>query len=371
MSHDSSIAPPDRSFASTSSLVHCSSNESGTVGVVDTRGVIVGIDVGGTSNNTTVLSHGGAFLIDGMLEVPSRVLDGPPGALAALRQAYELGLSTVGRDDTDVLAVGLDTPGPAGATGVLSRKGSTNFAGQDWWGFDIRTALENELGKPVVYSNDGNAAAMYAHYQHFGAVAIDRSSVSAIVGTGLGGGVIHDGRIVIGAAGMGGELGHVHIPAAGIVEPDQPTPVCACGFVSDAESYASLTGIKNNLLPYWLGRYPGHPLHGVDPASAAKQVRSLAEDDRDPMSMAIFEQQARALGHLFTVAANFVDPDAFFVGGGVVETAPWFREWFLDTVRTHTLLRSEQVERTEFELVRDLDKAGARGAALAALRSIG
>jgi glucokinase len=338
---------------------------------VDARTVIVGIDVGGTSDNVTMLTHNGTFLIDRMLEVPSRVLDGPSGALAALRQAYELGLATVGRDHADVVAVGLDTPGPAGATGVLSRKGSTNFSSPDWWAYDIRSALEAELGKPVVYSNDGNAAAMYAHYTHFGPVAIDRSSVSAIVGTGLGGGVIHDGRIVVGAAGMGGELGHVHIPAAGIVEPDQPIPVCACGFVSDVESYASLTGIKNHLLPYWLGRYPDHPLHRVDPASAAKQVRGLAERDHDPMAMAIFEQQAKALGHLFTVAANFIDPDAFFVGGGVVESAPWFRTWFLNTVQAHTTLRVEQAERTEFALVLDLDMAGARGAALAALRTVG
>ena len=338
---------------------------------MDARGVIVGIDVGGTSNNATVIAHDGTFLVDRMLEVPSRVVDGPTAALAALREAYELGLSTVGRVHDDVFAIGLDTPGPAGATGVLSRKGSTNFSSPEWWGYDIRGALEDELGKPVVYSNDGNAAAMYAHYEHFGAVAIDRSSVSAIVGTGLGGGVIHEGRIVVGAAGMGGELGHVHIPAAGIIEADQPIPVCACGFVSDAESYASLTGIKNHLLPYWLTRYPDHHLHGVDSASAAKQVRSLADRDRDPMALAIFEQQAKALGHLFTVAANFSDPDAFFVGGGVVETAAWFRDWFLDTVRAHTTLRSEQIERCEFELVLDLDMAGARGAALAALRTVG
>lgn len=333
--------------------------------------MIVGIDVGGTSDNVTVLAHDGSFLIERLLEVPSRVLDGPAGALSALREAYELGLATVGRDHGDVSAVGLDTPGPAGPTGVLSSRGSTNFSSPEWWGYDIRGALEAELGKPVVYSNDGNAAAMYAHYAHFGPVSIDRSSISAIVGTGLGGGVIHDGRIVVGAAGMGGELGHVHIPAAGIVEPDQPVPVCACGFVSDVESYASLTAIRNHLLPYWLGRYPEHPLHGVDPTAAAKQVRGLAERDHDPMSMAIFEQQAKALGHLFTVAANFTDPDAFFVGGGVVETAPWFRTWFLDTVRAHTTLRTEQAERTEFALVQDLDMAGARGAALAALRTVG
>ena len=201
--------------------------------------VVVGIDVGGTTDNVTVVNREGRFLVDRMLEVPSRVLEGPEGALAALRQVYELGLSTAGVTESDVVAVGLDTPGPASATGVLSARGATNFSGPEWRGYDIRSALEHELGRPVLYSNDGNAAAMYAHYAHFETLGIDRSSISAIVGTGLGGGVIQAGRIVPGSTGMGGELGHVHIPATGVLEPDQPTPVCACGFESDVESYVS------------------------------------------------------------------------------------------------------------------------------------
>ncbi len=336
-----------------------------------TKQLVVGLDVGGTSNNVTVLVSDGRFLIDHLMEVPSRVLEGPPAALDALEQAYRLGLSTVEATPDDVLAVGLDTPGPASATGVISSRGATNFSGPEWRGYDIRTALERRLGRPVAYANDGNAAAMYAHYSHFGAIAPDRSSVSAIVGTGLGGGVIAAGRIIAGGTGMGGELGHVHIPAESIVEDDQPMPSCACGFVSDVESYASLTGIRNNLLPYWLSRYPDHPLVGVDPTEAAKRVRGLAVDERDPMAMAIFRQQAVAIGHLFTIAAHFTDPDAFFVGGGVVEAAPWFRDWFLDTVRRSTSLREEQVEHIEFSLVPHLDMAGARGAALAALSSLG
>ena len=104
-------------------------------------------------------------------------------------------------------AVGLDTPGPASADGVISSKGATNFAQPAWRGFDVRGALEARLGLPVVYNNDGNAAALYAHHVHFGAEAAGHSSVSAIVGTGLGGGVIESGRIVKGAAGMAGELG--------------------------------------------------------------------------------------------------------------------------------------------------------------------
>ena len=332
---------------------------------------MVGLDVGGTTTNVSVVAADGRFLIERMLEVPSRVLDGPDAALAALRSAYEQGLSEIGATDADVLAVGLDTPGPASATGVLSARGSTNFSGPEWHSFDIRGALETRLERPVVYSNDGNAAAMYAHVSHFGPIAADRSSVSAIVGTGLGGGVIAAGRIVAGGSGMGGELGHVHIPSTSILEPDQPTPVCACGFESDAESFASLSGIQRNLLPYWLGRHPGHPLSQLDPADAAKRVRGLAGAERDPMALAIFRQQAEAIGALFTIAANFTDPDAFFLGGGVVESEPWFNEWFLDTVRRSTTLREEQALHTEFAVVRDLDMAGARGAALAALASLG
>jgi predicted NBD/HSP70 family sugar kinase len=77
-----------------------------------------------------------------------------------------------------------------------------------------------------------------------------------------------------------------------------------------------------------------------------------------------------ALGRLFTIAANFIDPSAYFVGGGVVEAVPKFREWFLSQVREHTSLRKEQLEVATFALIPDLDMAGARGAALAALDSL-
>src|SRR5919197_236009 len=95
-----------------------------------------------------------------------------------------------------------------------------------------------------------NAAALYAHHMRFGSQAARHSSISAIVGTGLGGGVIEAGRVVRGAAGQAGELGHVHIPLHGLLEQGQPLPDCNCGFVGDAESIASLTGIERNLLPY-------------------------------------------------------------------------------------------------------------------------
>ena len=328
--------------------------------------VVVGVDNGGTANNGTVLDAAGHFLLDRMAEIPSYVREGPDKAIQALVNSveYVLGLAAVPR--SAVRAVGLDTPGPASANGILSSRGATNFANPEWWGFDIRGALQDRLGLPVIYNNDGNAAALYAHHAKYGGESAQHSSVAAIVGTGLGGGVVEAGKVVSGAAGMAGELGHVPIPMAGLLEEDQPVPQCNCGTDGDVESVASLTGIEKNLLPYWLTRFEGHDLGlGVPLGKAAKLVRRYGEDG-DPLALKIFEQQAMALGRLFTIAANFTDPGVYFVGGGVVEAAPHFRDWFLGRVREHSSLREEQARVAEFALVPDLDMAGARGSAVAA-----
>jgi predicted NBD/HSP70 family sugar kinase len=328
--------------------------------------VVVGLDNGGNKNNATVLDSDGQFLVDCMLETPSRVQEGPAVALEALSESYAAVLARTGIAAGRVKVIGLDTPGPASADGVISSRGSTNFSHPGWRGYDFRAGLEARLGVPVVYNNDGNAAALYAHHVCFGADSGRRSSIAAIVGTGLGGGVIESGHIVKGAAGMAGELGHVHIPMAGLLDEGQPVPQCNCGFAGDAESVASLTGIEKNLLPYWLSRHPEHELAQAGSlAEAAKRVRSFGVKG-DPLARRIFEQQAMALGRLFTIAANFTDPHAYFVGGGVVEAETGFREWFLAKVREHTGLREEQARAARFELVPDLDMAGARGAALAA-----
>ncbi len=327
--------------------------------------VVVGLDNGGTTNNGTVLDSSGRFLLDQMAEVPSNVRDGPDRAIRSLVDSVEQVLGLTGVPITSVRAVGLDTPGPASADGVISSKGATNFGDAGWGGFDIRGALAERLGLPVIYNNDGNAAALYAHHVRFGPDSWRHSSVSAIVGTGLGGGLIEAGRVIKGAAGMAGELGHVPIPLDGLLDAGQPVPACNCGQWGDAESVASLTGIQKNLLPYWLARYEGHELAGLPPDKAAKLVRRYGEDG-DELALTIFRQQAMALGRLFTIAANFFDPGEYFLGGGVVEAAPPFRDWFLAEVRANTVLREEQARAAGISLVPDLDMAGARGSAVAA-----
>jgi glucokinase len=334
------------------------------------RWVVVGLDSGGTTINATVLDSAGNFLVPDMAESPSCVREGPDGAIEALAGALAAVLELTGYTRDAVRAVGLDTPGPVTADGVICSKGATNFSAPQWRGFDVRGALEQRLGIPVVFNNDANAAALYAHHKHFGPELADqRSSVSVIVGTGLGGGVVEAGQVIRGAAGMAGELGHIWLPMDGLLAPGQPVPACNCGLPGDAESVASLTAIEKSLLPYWLTQFPAHELASVPLSLAAKQVRAYGEKG-DPLALKIFEQQAIAIGRLLTIAANFTDPHLYLLGGGVVEAEPQFRDWFLARVRAHTQLREEQASASTIALVPDLDMAGARGSAIAARAAV-
>src|SRR5260370_966770 len=234
------------------------------------REVGVGLDNGGTAINATVLDSAGGFLVDRLLETPSRVSEGPQVAIEALAESFSRVLRLTGVSPDSVRAVGLDTPGPASADGVISSRGAVNFVDPAWRGFDVRGALAALLCLPVTYNNDANAAALYAHHRHFGPDAVRGSACAG-----------------------------------------------------------------------------------------------------EAMAMEIFREQAIALGRLLTLAANVTDPDAYFLGGGVVEAVPSFRDWFLATVREHTDLRDEQRPVATFALVPDLDMAGARGAPVAPSDTLG
>src|SRR5258708_9540307 len=88
------------------------------------------------------------------------------------------------------------------------------------------------------------------------------------------------------------------------------------------------------------------------------------------MALRIFEQQAKAIGRLFSVAANFTDPDAYFVGGGIVEAEPHFRDWCMDIIRASTELRDEQRQIVQFAVVPDLDMAGGPRVTVAAFAKL-
>jgi glucokinase len=328
--------------------------------------VVAGVDLGGTAINYTLIDQQEKFLIEGLCEHPALSKQGPEVCLRQIAEGMQIAIDLAGVLPDDVVAVGLDTPGPASSAGLLSAGGSTNFVHPDWAGFDIREGLARKLGKPVSYLNDGNAAALWGHYTIFGANSKE-TSVSTIIGTGNGGGIILDGSVVKGKNGFGGELGHVLLPYQSIAGTPGLKPLCNCGRVGDLESLCSLTAIEKNLLPYFLEHYPGHALGKIEPRRAAKQVRGLA-DKGDAMCKAIFLTQAHALGLFFDEMINTFDPDALFVGGGALEASQEFQRWFMEQIRVGMPPQREEQAGIPIYVMPNGDTAGSRGAAIEALK---
>ncbi len=327
--------------------------------------IIAGIDLGGTAVNYTFLNEREEFLIDGLCEHPARSKEGPGICLQQIADGLEMAAAKAGLKMSEITAAGLDTPGPASGGGVFSARGSTNFVHADWCSYDIRAGLEAKLGIPVSYLNDGNAGALWGHFTIFGTSAT-ASSVSAIIGTGLGGGVIVEGRVVTGRKGFGGELGHVLIPYQSIPGIEGMRPACNCGRTGDLESLCSLTAIEGTLLPYYLKRNPEHELAKAGPG-ASKRVRGMAERG-DAMCREIFRVQANALGLFFDEMVNTFDPDALIVGGGAIETGKEFQDWFVEQIRAG--MPGQRVEQADIpiRIMPNGDTAGARGAAIEALK---
>ena len=327
--------------------------------------VIAGVDLGGTAINYTLVNQKEQFLIEGLCEHPALSKQGPKICLQQIADGLKIATDRAGVALDDVVAIGLDTPGPSSAAGRLSARGSTNFVHPQWAGFDIREGLAHKLGKPVSYLNDANAAALWGHYAIFGANSRE-TSISDVVGTGNGGGIILDGNVVKGKNGFGGELGHVLIPYQSIAGIPGIKPQCNCGRIGDLESLCSLTAIEKTILPYSLQRYPDHDLAKQEPHQAAKLVRGLA-DQGDPMCKEIFKVQAHALGLFFDEMVNTFDPDALIVGGGVLETSPEFQSWFLAEIRLGMPAQRAEQAGIPIHVMPNGDTAGARGAALEAL----
>jgi predicted NBD/HSP70 family sugar kinase len=189
-----------------------------------------------------------------------------------------------------------------------------------------------------------------------------------VIGTGLGGGVIIEGRDVKGRKGFGGELGHVLLPYQNISGIEGLVPQCNCGRVGDLESVCSLTAIEKSFLPYFLPRFPGHELGKLGNLhQAAKLVRGLAEKG-DPMCKEIFRVQAHGLGVFFDEMINTFDPDALIIGGGALETREEFQQWFIAETRAAMPPQRREQADIPIYVMPNGDTAGARGAAIEALK---
>ncbi|MDO4519456.1 MAG: ROK family glucokinase [Eubacteriales bacterium] len=258
-----------------------------------------GIDVGGTSIKC------GLFRTDGTLvekwEIPTRTEDAGAGILPDIADTIKDKMNQKEILKTDVEGVGIGIPGP------VNSKGEVLVAVNLYWGFKaVAKEMEELTGLPSKAGNDANVAALGENWK--GAAAGASSAVMVTLGTGVGGGIIVNEKIVSGFNGAAGELGHANMN-------HEETESCNCGNRGCLEQYASATGIVRVAKIELAESVKESVLRKVENLTA-KDVLD-AYKDGDELAVDVIEKVCDKLGGALALCACIVDPEVFVVGGGV------------------------------------------------------
>ena len=261
-----------------------------------------GIDLGGTTAKAGLFTTAGALLEK--WEIPTDTSDKgvrilPNLAAAILDKMKEQGLTA-----EQIEGVGIGVPGPVQESSVVPIV-CANLGG--WGQQDVAANLSLLLGGiKVMVGNDANVAALGEIWM--GAAKGCRSAVMVTLGTGVGGGVVIDNRIVTGFSGAAGEIGHMKVK-------DNETIPCGCGKYGCLEQYASATGIV---------RLAKELLCRSDEASAMRQCENLTAKDvfdcakaQDALALQVVDQFGQILGTALANIAAIINPEIFVIGGGV------------------------------------------------------
>ncbi len=290
----------------------------------------LGLDLGGTKIAAGLLV-GGRVL--GYRERPTP----GEGGEAVARALASLAREVIAR--REVLAVGVGTPGPLDFERGMVRF-APNIPGLE--DFPLKARLEAELALPVVVENDANAAALAEH--HLGAARGAESSLYLTVSTGIGGGVIVNGRVLRGAFGQGGEVGHLVVDPGG--------PLCGCGNRGCLEALASGRALERDAA-YVFGRKVSVP-------------ELFASED--PRAQALVSGSARWVGLLLASLQRVLDPEVVVLGGGV---ALGGGARYLNAVRRAYRAAMRNWHPAPVRRARLGRRTGVVGAALAALLEVG
>lgn len=249
----------------------------------------IGVDLGGTKTEIIALDASGASLLRRRVPTPREDYAAILGTIAALVEDTERAL---GRRGT----VGIGTPGSVSrATGLLRGSNSVCLNGQP-----VQKDIEARLARPVLLTNDANCFALSEATDGAGANA--DVVLGAIVGTGVGSGIVVHGRILEGPNGIAGEWGHNPLPwpAPG----EYPGPACFCGRTGCIETFVSGPGMERD----------HRAIAGAALASSAIVAGAAAGNAQCEATMQRYEERlARALAHVI----NVLDPDVIVLGGGM------------------------------------------------------
>jgi glucokinase len=269
----------------------------------------IGVDLGGTNLRIAAVTPGGERL--DTIGLPTRLAAGPRAVLddmaGAIRQIIER------QPGRDLLGIGVGSPGPLELPlGVLHHP--PNLPGFD--GLNLRAELEDRLDSPVHVDSDANLAAYGECILGAGRTFSAQSLCMYTLGTGVGSGVVLDGRIWHGMQGAAGESGH------GPIIPDGPP--CPCGARGCLEMYASATAIVRRARE--LGIDP--PTHAALTSSAIAQLATAG----DPRARQIFDEVGYALGLSLSHLINALDLPLYVIGGGAAAAWPLFAHRMFATV---------------------------------------
>jgi fructokinase len=252
-------------------------------------GFRIGIDLGGTKIEAAALDAAGHVRLSRRVPTPRGDYAGTIAAIRGLVEEIDRELGVRAR-------IGIGIPGTiVAATGLVKNANSTWLIGQP-----LAADIERALARPVRFANDANCFALSEAAD--GAAAGASCVFGVILGTGVGGGIVIDGRVLAGANAIAGEWGHNPLPAP---QGDElPGPLCYCGRYGCIETFLSGPGLAADHK-----RHTGQTL--AAPAIAARAAAG------DPDCRATLDRYADRLARALAVVINILDPDAIVLGGGL------------------------------------------------------
>ncbi|WP_225868998.1 MULTISPECIES: ROK family glucokinase [unclassified Nocardioides] len=263
-------------------------------------GLTCGIDIGGTKMAGAVVDAAGRVLAEARVESPAT----DPSAMEAAAAALVAGFAA----EHAVTAVGV------GAAGYIASDRSTVLFAPNiaWRNEPLGADLARLTGLPVVVENDANAAA-WGEFRYGAGRDVD-DQLMVTVGTGVGGGIVIDGRLLRGAHGVGAEIGHLNVVPDGTL--------CGCGNHGCLEQYGSGTALVRAAREAAASSLLARDLvdrAGGDPAAITGPMITTAAQAGDRFAIEQFEQLGRWLGHGIASLVAVLDPAVIVIGGGVSE----------------------------------------------------
>lgn len=303
---------------------------------------VFGVDIGGTTVKLGLFNKA-AELLD-KWEIPTVKENGgeqilPDVAKSILKKMEEKGIAK-----SDIIGIGVGAPGAVDEEGTMVG-GAVNLG---WGVLNIPQILKEYLDVPVKAANDANVAALGEMWQ--GGGKGHRNMVAVTLGTGVGGGIIVEGKILTGATGAGGEIGHIHME-------DNETELCGCKKKGCLEQYASATGIV---------RLAKRRLAEDDKPSCLREGEISAKTvfdgvkAGDEVAIEIAERFGNYLGKGLAMVACTVNPEVFVIGGGVSKAGEILLSFIKPSFEKYVFSPCKKVE---FALAKLGNDAGIYGAA--------